>query len=682
MGQKQFSVEVSEAKKGETPIRRNIGAKDKLWNTPENIKEIDTVYALLQWAVKQYGKKDAMGWRNFVDIHEEEREVTKKIDGKDQKVKKNWQYFELSPYQYISYNQLNSIVSDLGAGFIHMGLKPSGEERLHIFAQTSTQWMQTALAASSQGIPCVTAYDTLGEEGLTHSLVQTESCAIFTDNEGLKTLPRPLEQAKHVRYIIHRDVIDDKDNNEDVQAILKSRPDMKLYSYNEVIAMGKENPIPANPSKPEDVAMIMYTSGSTGPPKGVVLLNKTVIAGIAGAVGNIKRNTMIGPTDRLIAFLPLAHIFEFTFELATFFWGGVLGYATVKTLSDTSVRNCKGDMKEFKPTIMVGVPAVWESVRKGVLGQVKDQSKLKQKAFWTAYNAKIGFAKYGISLPFVDAIFKKVRDATGGNLRLILNGGAPVSAETQQFISTLICPMLIGYGLTETNANTTLMTPDSWELGVCGEPTHAVNLKLVDVEDAGYFAKDNQGEVWVQGDPVSPYYFDNEKETKEAFTEDGWFKTGDIGEWLDNGCLRIIDRKKNLVKTLNGEYIALEKLESIYRSNGYVSNICVYADQTKVKPVAIIVAMENQIQSLCKELGVEYHEDAVHDKKVKNAIHKSLLQTGKEGGLKGVELLQGVAVSDKEWTPQNGFVTSAQKLQRKKILEDNKEEIDKIYEDS
>jgi long-chain acyl-CoA synthetase len=150
-------------------------------------------------------------------------------------------------------------------------------------------------------------------------------------------------------------------------------------------------------------------------------------------------------------------------------------------------------------------------------------------------------------------------------------------------------------------------------------------------------------------------YYENEKETKEALTPDGWFKTGDIGEWDKNGHLKIIDRKKNLVKTLNGEYVALEKLESVYRSATVVANICVYADQQRTKPVAIIVPAEPALKKLAERIGVEGSgiEDLVHNKKIQSAVLKELQQVGRSGGLSGIEIIEGTVLADEEWTPQN-----------------------------
>lgn len=161
----------------------------------------------------------------------------------------------------------------------------------------------------------------------------------------------------------------------------------------------------------------------------------------------------IGPGDFLLTFLPLAHILEYVFENACIFWGGTMGYGNPKTLSEKSMRNCKGDIAEFRPTILVGVPAVWETVKKGIMDKVSLLPPLTQKLFWGALHLKefllrSGFPGAGV----VDVIFKKVRAATGGRLRVCMSGGGPIAKETQHFISMTVCPMVIGYGLTETSA--------------------------------------------------------------------------------------------------------------------------------------------------------------------------------------------------------------------------------------
>ena len=337
-----------------------------------------------------------------------------------------------------------------------------------------------------------------------------------------------------------------------------------------------------------------------------------------------------------------------------------MGYGNPKTLSDTSVKNCKGDIRELRPTVLVGVPAVWESVKKGIVAKVNSGSPIVKSLFWGALWAKNNLLHWGLpGTGILDAVvFKKVKDATGGRLRICLNGGGPIAKDTQRFISMAICPMINGYGLTETTAMGALMDPMEWNDETLGDLPGCIEVKLVDFADAGYHATNKpnpQGEIWIRGPTVMEGYYQNEKETAEAIAPDGWFKTGDIGEWDKNGHLKVIDRKKNLVKTLNGEYIALEKLESVYRSGTVVANICVYADSQRTKPIAIIVPAEPALKKLAERIGVEGNglEDLVHNSKVQDAVFKELQQAGRAGGLSGIEIIEGVVMADEEWTPQN-----------------------------
>lgn len=700
------NVPLGEPKKaGETAERVNSNVfynnDKKLVSKPGKMK-CETVFEYIQECLAISKNRPVMSYRTLIDIHEEEKTIVKKVNGKDVETKKTWQYFELSDYKQETGAQLLEYFSNYGKGLIKLGIKPNGEDRIHIFASTSPKWMKTYLAAQTQAIPVATAYDTLGESGLIHSMTQTESKLIFTDNSLLPKLLTPVTKCPNLKYIVYSEKIDSNDKRhkgkiykeafDAVNKLKELRPDITIISMDEVLELGIKHKDEINfcPPKPESISCIMYTSGSTGDPKGVVLSHKNIVSGLGG-ISNVIDRDVVNENDIVIAYLPLAHIFELAFELITFYWGGVLGYAGVKTLSDTSVRNCQGDMKALKPTIMVGVAAVWEQVRKGILTQISNQPPLTQKIFWAAYYAKLKCEKYRI--PFVpsvisNVIFKKVKQATGGNLRHILNGGSPISHDAQEFMSNLLAPLLIGYGLTETVANTTVVSPKSFEYDVCGQLTGAIKVKLVDVEELNYFAKNDQGEVWINGAPVLEEYFLNEKETEEGIyvdpeTNEKWFMTGDIGCWTPTGQLQIIDRKKNLVKTQNGEYIALEKLESIYRSNPYVENVCVYADQNKVKPVGIVVPNLKKCSAKAIELGLIKDEDdlsnVLDNKQLTSFVLNELLKTGKSQGLAGIELIMGVILFNGEWTPQSGFVTAAQKLQRKNILNEVQKEVDAVY---
>jgi long-chain acyl-CoA synthetase len=361
----------------------------------------------------------------------------------------------------------------------------------------------------------------------------------------------------------------------------------------------------------------------------------------------------------LLTYLPLAHILEFVFENATLFWGGTMGYGNAKTLSDGSMRNCKGDIREFKPTILVGVPAVFETVKKGILAQLSKANFVARNLFWGGMTAKAFLLAAGLpGAGVLDAVvFKKIKDATGGRLRILMNGGGPIAKDTLKFISYAIAPMISGYGLTETTAMGALQDPQAWNPESLGDIPASIEIKLVDFLEAGYSVKNTppQGEILIRGGTVTPGYYDNEEETKSAFTEDGWFQTGDIGEFDHYGHLRIIDRKKNLVKTLNGEYIALEKLESVYRAHSVVGNICVYAAADEVKPIAIIVPAEPALVKIAHAHGIEGESlgSLVHKEDLKRIVLKELQAAGKAGNLRGIEIIDGVVLADEEWTPQN-----------------------------
>lgn len=281
-------------------------------------------------------------------------------------------------------------------------------------------------------------------------MLQTHAKVIYLDPHLLTKLINPLKEAKDIQHVIYN--TEGEVKQEDIEKLKQAHPHLTVRSFEELRKLGEENLVDTVPPKPEDLCCIMYTSGSTGTPKGVLLKHKNVVAAVAGVDAIV--GPYLGPGDGLLTYLPLAHILELVFENAVLYWGGTMGYGNPRTLSDTSVRNCKGDIREFKPTILVGVPAVWESVKKGIVARVNQNNFIRRNMFWGAMALKPYLLATGLpGAGILDSlIFSKIKDATGGRLRICMNGGGPIAKETQQFISTAITPMISGYGLTETSA--------------------------------------------------------------------------------------------------------------------------------------------------------------------------------------------------------------------------------------
>ncbi|CBQ68344.1 related to long-chain-fatty-acid-CoA ligase [Sporisorium reilianum SRZ2] len=666
---KSASVEIdAPVKKGETKIRRSYQAPDRLLERPA--EGINTMADVLLKARERFPNKPIMGWRDVVRMHDEQKEVTKMVEGKEVKETKTWQFYELSNYKYITYTEFDERVHHASSGLRNLGL--SKDTRFNIYATTAINWQNMAHACFRQNIPFCTAYETLGEEGLQHSLNEPEVVGVFTNAELLPTLANVIGSTDTVKYVIYDGKPDDKHLDKVRQAV--SSRQGKVLTLDELLQDGKANPAQANLPARDDVACIMYTSGSTGAPKGVILTHGNLVASIAAV--QLHVGDLLKPDDTFIAFLPLAHILEFIVECTMMYVGVTMGYGKVKTLTQASVRHCDGDIKAFKPSVMVGVPAVWELIRKGILAKVNAGGAIKQKVF----NGAMTIKKNSVPLltSVVDGVvFKAVREQTGGRLRFVLSGGAPLSKETQEFLNTALVNVLQGYGLTESCGMTAILHPNFYGFGTVGGCVPAVEVKLRDVPDAGYFSTNNppQGEVLIRGPSVTKGYFKRDDVNKESF-EDGWFLTGDVGQWNANGTLSIIDRKKNLVKLSGGEYIAIERLESTYKSCNLVSNICVHANSDAKQPMAIIFPREDNLTAAAQKAGIKGAdlEELCKNREVAKLVKDDVNQTGKKAGFKNLEMLQTVLL-----VPEELAMTAAQKLSRKDIIKRYDSDIKRVY---
>ncbi|KAJ3296881.1 long-chain fatty acid-CoA ligase [Rhizoclosmatium sp. JEL0117] len=681
--QTRLSLELQDsATSNSGAIRRNLKSPGTLVERPE--EGINTLFDILQRGFAMYPSKPTFGSRRVQRIIEEQKEVTKKVPGGGEvKEMKTWKFFELSGYEWLTWGEAKVLTTAYASGLRALGMKKG--DKLTIFADTSREWMFCAMSCILQGITVTTAYATLGEDGLAYSVQECEVPTIFTNAELLPVIYKIASKCPTLKNIIYHGTAD--------QAVLeKLASDAKHFtvlSLNDLKALGEKNPVDPVQSDKEDLALIMYTSGSTGPPKGVMLTHANVVATIAGCVFQIGDH--VNDQDTYLAYLPLAHILEFAVEMAVLYFGCELGYGGVKTLTDGSVRNCKGDIRELRPTVLAGVPAVWEGIRKAVESKIRSSSTITQRVFDGCFGLKSLLLSNGLGIlaaPLDAIVFNKIKDQVGGRLKFAISGGAPIPKSTHEFLNVAVATVIQGYGMTEACGIVALQ--EVWQsatLGITGAPFPNMEMKLVDVENTSYKSTNvpkPQGEIWVRGANVMKGYFKQPALTREVLTEDGWMMTGDIGEWNTDGTLSIIDRKKNLVKLANGEYIALEKLESMYKTSKFVQNICVYADPEQTYPVALIQPIEKELKAtaaaLDKNVTAEHElEELCSRKDIKNAVLASFAEIHKATKLQGAEKIGAVFISKEEWTPQNGLLTAAMKLQRKQITTTYAKEIKAMY---
>ncbi|KAJ9087437.1 long-chain fatty acid-CoA ligase [Entomophthora muscae] len=661
-----------------SPVYRNHATKDsgELFKTLPDGSH--TLYHAVQTSIEKHGPNVCFGSRRIVDNIEEIKEVERKVDGEMVKEKKTWKYYQLSPYEWVSFNELGQQLTDLGCAMKHIGL--GGDKRLAIFAPTSRYWSTMCHASYTQNICVITVYDTLGAEGLKHGLLECNIPAIFITPEQIGTLTKILCDVPSLAHVILTEPLD-TDRSE---ALLSIRPGLKIYSFDEFMQIGKENPCEHNPPTEDDVCLIMYTSGTTGNPKGVVINHRNIIS-IASGAHFLINNYLLPESDVYISFLPLAHILAFAVDCYFIYQGIRIAYGNPRTLTDMSVRNCKGDIREAAPTIMVGVPQIFDMIRKGILNKINSSGAVVQSLFDVSMRIKSNFSRFGLPTFLLDAlVFKKVREQMGGRLRYAVSGGAPLGDETREFFSNAVCTLFQGYGLTEVCGIAVCCTPDIFRPSNIGQVSPSLEFKLVDVPDVGYFHTSDppQGELWFRGPPVAMGYFKNEEATKEAFTEDGWFKTGDIVTYHDNGSLSVVDRKKNLAKLANGEYIALERLEMQYKNVLYVQNVCVVANSAKTRPVALVQVGMDAVNHYAKSNGLDkFHDlaEAAASPELRVEVLKAMQAEGKKANFNPSEIIIDCYLTPVEWTADNGLMTTSQKLKRKPLSEEFKGPLEQMY---
>lgn len=632
-----------------------------------------TIGEVFQLAAEKHGGRECLGTRELVS------EVEEKQD--DGKVFKKAVFGD---YKWLKLGEVNDKVESVGRGLATLGV--TAGQNIALFLETQAEWMIAAQACFRFGYTLVTVYATLGEDGITYSLDQTEvQCVITSGNLLMSKLKNCLPNLQNVKNIVY------VESGNNVSGISEN---ITLTTFTEVQNRGNGadgKAVQKNSPSHDKIALIMYTSGTTGNPKGVMITHSSFVAAMTGISARIPG---LSVEDTYIAYLPLAHVLELAAENIILCAGARIGYSTPLTLTDRSSRikqGTKGDATALRPTLMAAVPEIMERMRKALLQAVNEASFVRQNAFHYAYNYKLGCVEKGQDTPWLNKlIFKTTRGLLGGKVRAMLSGGAPLDKQTQRFMNVcMCCPVGQGYGLTETcGAGTITQVLTDHSTGTVGPPISSCEVKLVPWEDGGYYPKNEpnpQGEVWLGGPVITQGYYKNEEKTAEDYhvDENGqrWFKTGDIGEFLEDGSLKIIDRKKDLVKLSHGEYIAVGNIESKLKASPLFDNVWLYANSLHPTAMAFIVPNEKAFLALAASKGIsskdmkELCENSEMEKEMKGALQKA----AKTANLQKFEIPQKMALEPVAWTPEAGLITSAFKLKRKALAEHYSAQIEKNF---
>lgn len=280
-------------------------------------------------------------------------------------------------------------------------------------------------------------------------------------------------------------------------------------------------------------------------------------------------------------------------------------------------------------------------------------------------------------------LFKKIQDALGGRVKLMITGSAPISENVLRFArAALGCIVVEGYGQTECVAACTLAVEADCDYGHVGIPTPCNAIKLVDVPELGYFAKDQAGEVCIRGYNVFKGYYKNEELTKEVLQEDGWLHTGDIGKWTSTGTLKIVDRKKHIFKLAQGEYVAPEHIENVYARSKYVAQSFVYGESLKTSIIAVVVPdFEVLYGSIAERLNMldVSHEDLCKNSSIKEAIFEDMISIGKKAGLYSFQQVKDIYLCSEPFSVENGLLTPTLKSKRPELKKRFASLIERMY---
>ncbi|KAJ3676054.1 hypothetical protein LUZ60_003466 [Juncus effusus] len=655
MEKKEYAVQVETGRPGKDgqlavgPVYRNILSKDG-FPVPE--PGMTTSWDVFRAAAEKYPENKMLGWREF-------------IDGK------------AGPYTWKSYKEVFEEVLQIGSALCQLGVQPGS--RIGIYGINCPQWVIAMQACSGFSFVCVPLYDTLGSGAIDYIVDHAEIDIVFVHEKKIKTFFTDSQCASKLKGVVSFGELSRENVNGEAQQSLN------LYTWNELLKMGREYKSKPNPPKPQDLCTIMYTSGTSGTPKGVMLTHESLACYVRGVDRFMAQfDDKMTVDDVFFSFLPLAHILDRMIEEYFFHSGASVGYY------QGDLNAIKDDLMELKPTLLVGVPRVYERIHEGIQKVLSELRPLRRLIFNALYRHKLSWMEAGYShklaSPLADFLaFRKVKARLGGRIRLLITGSAPMSEEIEEFLRVTSCAYFVqGYGMTETCGLISVCSPDDLcFIGTVGGPSTFTEIRLEEVPEMGYHPLENpsRGEICVRGKTLFSGYYKNPELTKEVIV-DGWFHTGDIGEMSPKGILKIIDRKKNIFKLSQGEYVASEYLEKVHGTCPIVEDIWIYGDSYRSMLVAVVVPHKGHAMKWA-ELNAQKFEGSFSEicalDDLKGYILQELRAVAEKNKLKGFEMIRGVIVEPVPFDVERELVTPTMKKKRPQLKNYYQDEIDKLY---
>ncbi|XP_011360573.1 long-chain-fatty-acid--CoA ligase 6 isoform X4 [Pteropus vampyrus] len=537
------------------------------------------------------------------------------------------------PYQWLSYQEVADRAEFLGSGLLQHNCKACTDQFIGVFAQNRPEWIIAELACYTYSMVVVPLYDTLGPGSIRYIINTADISTVIVDKPQKALLLLEHVERKEtpgLKLIILMEPFEEalKDRGQECGVVIRS--------MQAVEDCGQQNHHVPVPPKPSDLSIVCFTSGTTGNPKGAMLTHGNVVADFSG-------------------FLKVTE-------------------GDIRLLSD--------DMKALCPTIFPVVPRLLNRMYDKIFSQA--DTPLKRWLLEFAAKRKQAEVRSGIirnDSIWDELFFNKIQASLGGCVRMIVTGAAPASPEVLGFLrAALGCQVYEGYGQTECTAGCTFTTPGDWTSGHVGAPLPCNHIKLVDVEELNYWTRKGEGEICVRGPNVFKGYLKDPDRTKEALDSEGWLHTGDIGQWLPAGTLKIIDRKKHIFKLAQGEYVAPEKIENIYIRSEPVAQTYVHGDSLKAYLVGIVVPDPEVMPSWAQKRGIEgTYAELCTNKELKKAILEDMVKLGKESGLHSFEQVKAIHIHSDMFSVQNGLLTPTLKAKRPELREYFKKQIEELY---